>query len=112
MEKKYKLEVLTPAQKELEEIAGVHMELVGPISAQKITDCIYSALENLETFLELGVACKDKQLAALGYRMLICGNYLSIYRRIGIIIYVYHIVDGRTNYPKLFSDLTKNEIND
>ena len=109
MEKEYKLEILTPAQQELEEIAGVHMELVGPISAQKVTDHIYSAMENLETFPQLGVACKDKQLAALGYRMLICGNYLCIYRLIESIVFIYHIVDGRADYPKLLSDLTKEE---
>jgi len=109
MEKEYKLEVLTPAQYELEEIATVHMELVGPQSARKITDSIYAAMEQLEIFPELGVVCKDTQLAALGYRMLICGNYLCFYRLIGNIVFVYHIVDGRADYPKLLTDLHKKE---
>jgi plasmid stabilization system protein ParE len=74
------LELLTPAQRELEEIAYAHLELVGPLSARKITDRIYSALEKLRTYPDLGVACRDKQLAAEGYRMLICGNYLCFYR--------------------------------
>jgi len=105
MEKQYRIELLTPAQRELDEIAKLHMELVGPLSAQKITDCIYSALERLETFPELGIKCRDKHLATAGYRMLICDNYLCFYRLVGNIIYIYHIVDGRSDYPKLFSNL-------
>ena len=107
MEKQYRLELLAPAQRELDETASLHMKLVGPISARKITERIYSALENLETFPELGVACSDKGLAAEGYRMLVCGKYLCFYRQIGVTVYVYHIVDGRTDYPKLLSDLER-----
>jgi len=107
MDKQFELELLTSAQRELEEIARVHMELVGPLSAGRITDRIYSALERLETFPDLGVVCRDKQLAAAGYRMLICGDYLCFYRLIGIVVFVYHIVDGRSDYPKLLSNLIR-----
>ena len=51
MEKQYKLELLAPAQRELDGIASLHIELVGPASARKITERIYSSLENLETLL-------------------------------------------------------------
>jgi len=104
MGKEYKLKILSPAQSELEEIARVRLELVGSQSARKITDRVYSALSKLKTFPELGVKCKDTQLSALGYRMLICGNYLCFYRKIGDTVFVYHIADGRTDYPKLFSE--------
>ena len=105
MEEQYRLELLAPAQRELEEIARVHLELVGPISARKITDRIYSALGKLKIYPNLGVVCRDKQLASDGYRMLICGNYLCFYRRIGAVVFVCHIVDGRADYPTLLSDL-------
>ena len=104
---KYELKLLDSAQRELEEIALVHFALVGPISARKITDSIYASLEKLKTFPELGIVCRDKQLAAAGYRMLICKNYLCFYRKIGIVVFVYHIVDGRSDYPKLLSDLAQ-----
>jgi plasmid stabilization system protein ParE len=107
MDEQYELVLLAPAERELEEIARVHLELAGLHSARKITDRIYSALENLETFPKMGVICKDKQLAAEGYRMLICGNYLCFYRQISKYIFVYHIVDGRTDYPKLLTDLNE-----
>jgi plasmid stabilization system protein ParE len=109
MDNRYRLELLAPAQRELEEIARAHLELVGPLSARKITDRIYSALEKLRTYPELGIACRDKQLATAGYRMLICGNYLCFYRRIAAIVFICHIVDGRTDYPKLLSDLKRIE---
>jgi len=105
MEEKYRLEILTPAQRELEDIAILHMELVGPDSARKISDRIYTALEKLKTFPDMGILCRDKQLALAGYRMLICGNYLCLYRLIGTVIFIYHIVDGRSDYQKLFSDI-------
>jgi plasmid stabilization system protein ParE len=103
--KKLKLRFLPPAQQELEEIAAVHLRLSGTNSARKITDKIYQTLEHLLKHPDLGLACRDEILRAQGYRMLVCGNYLGVYRLIEDIIFVYHIADGRTDYPKLFQDL-------
>jgi plasmid stabilization system protein ParE len=105
MDNQYRLEILASAQRELEEIARIHYELVGPLSARSITDRIYAALEKLKSFPNLGIKCRDNQLAAAGYRMLICGNHLCFYRNIGTVVYIYHIVDGRADYPKQLSDL-------
>jgi hypothetical protein len=33
-------------------------------------------------------------------------NYLCIYRLLSDTVYVYHIADGRTDYPKLMQDLS------
>lgn len=106
---KNELVILLPAQRELEEIALVHLELVGVESARKVTNSIYNALDLLRTTPNMGVDCKDKPLKLKGYRMLICGHYICVYRVQENIIYVYHIVDGRTNYPKLTQDLLKKE---
>ena len=102
---KYKLHILMPAQRELEEIALLHLGLVGPNSALKITNRIYDALALLQINPNMGMSCKDKPLKRQGYRMLICGNYLCIYRLVGDTVFTYHIVDGRTDYPKLMKDL-------
>lgn len=109
---KYKLELLTPAQRELEEIALVHMELVGVKSARKITDRIYGALDHLKNHPNMGVVCIDKMLRPEGYRILICGHYLCIYRLLGETIFVYHIVDGRANYTRLLADLPMQDDSD
>ena len=102
---KYKLEILMPAQRELEEIALVHLKLVGPDSARKITDRILSSLEKLTRYPNTGVSCDDKPLKLQGYRMLICGHYLCVYRLVGNTIHVCHIADGRSDYPKYMKDL-------
>lgn len=109
---KYKLELLTPAQRELEEIALVHMELVGVESARKITDRIYGALDHLRSHPNMGAACTDKMLRSGGYRMLICGHYLCVYRLFGKTVFVYHVVDGRANYNRLLADLPTQDDND
>lgn len=83
------------------------MELVGVESARQITDRIYGALEHLRTHPNMGVSCKDKMLRLEGYRMIICGHYLCVYRVLGETIYVYHIIDGRTNYTRIIEDLPK-----
>ncbi len=44
------LVILEPAQRELEEIAQLHLNLVGPNSARKITDLILDTLSRLEIF--------------------------------------------------------------
>lgn len=104
---KIKLEILAPAQRELEEIALVHLELAGSNAARKITNRIYNALELLTQYPGMGVSCKDKPLKLQDYRMLVCGYYLCVYRLIGDTVFVYHIADSRSDYPKLMK-LTEN----
>jgi plasmid stabilization system protein ParE len=102
---KYKLEILMVAQRELEEIALVHQTLVGAQSARKITNRIYDALELLQANPDMGVSCADKPIKLQGYRMLICGKYLCIYRFIKDTVYVYHIADSRADYPRLMAEI-------
>ena len=65
-----KLVILEPAQRELEEIARLHLNLVGPNSARKITDLILDTLSRLEMFPLSGHIPQDKELrtAATGWR--------------------------------------------
>lgn len=95
------LEILPPAQAELEEIARVHMSLSGPKSARDITDKIYGAMEQLTRFPLSGPPIQDEQLRAAGYRYILAGKYLIFYRPLGETIFIYHIVHGATDYPKL-----------
>lgn len=105
MAKSYKLSVLAPARMELIEIAQLHMELSGPDSARKITNNIKEALKSLKKMPRIGAPLQEPELRRNDYRKLICGKYLCIYRLIGDTVFVYHIVDGRRNYPLLFRDL-------
>lgn len=100
-----KLVILEPAQRELEEIAALHMHLSGPSSARKITDKILNTLSRLESFPLSGSMPQDKYLKACGYRYVIAGKYICVYRCAGEMVAVYHIAHGASNYPGLFKKL-------
>lgn len=97
----YDVQILDPAQAELEEIASLYCSLVGPASARKITDSIYDALEQLPQFPLSGPPMRDTELSRLGYHFVIVDRYIVIYRLIQNTV-VYHIFDGRSDYPTLF----------
>ena len=104
------LKILFAAQLELDEIALMHNQLVGPESAKKITNKLLNSISRLIDYPQMGMLITDRELRMLEYRKLVCDNYLVFYRKIADTIFVYHIVDGRSDYPRLFSD-SKNESN-
>lgn len=104
-----KVVILEPAQRELEEIARIHMELVGPDSARKITSRILNTLSRLEQFPRSGHIPQEKELRSAGYRYVIAGKYICVYRLIAETAVVYHIAHGASNYPILFKRLLKEE---
>ena len=103
------LVILESAQRELEEIAQIHRNLVGPHSARTITDLILDTLSHVEIFPLSGHIPRDKELRNGGYRYVIAGKYICVYRLIAETVYVYHIVHGASNYPTLFKRLLKEE---
>ena len=101
------LVILEPAQRELEEIAQLHLNLVGANSARNITNLILDS--RLELFQLSGHIPQDKELRNGGYRYVIAGKYICVYRLIAEMVYVYHIAHGASNYPTLFKRLLKEE---
>ena len=101
-EEVFELKILAPAQNELEDIARLYLALVGSKSAQRITDKIYDALEQLTRFPFSGPPVRDMELRSLGYRYILADKYVAIYKLIGKTVFVYHIFDGRSDYPTLF----------
>ena len=97
----YRVEILRPAWDDLERIADMHLSLVGPKSAQKLTDGILDSIDTLKISPYGYPTVPDEELAEIGYRMVIYKKYLCIYRVIDEVVYVYHIADGRTNYPQI-----------
>ena len=104
-----KLIILEPAQRELEEIAQLHLNLAGPNSARKITDLILDTLPRLEMVPLSGHIPQDKELCGNGYRYVIAGKYICVYRVIAENVFVYHIAHGASNYPTQFKRLLKEE---
>lgn len=101
----YRLAILTPAQRELEEIARVYLELAGAESARKVTDQILDSLERLKTYPLSGSLPRDRWLRDAGYRLIISGKFIAVYRLIESTVYVYHIAHGATDYPTLLKEI-------
>lgn len=101
MDNRCKLDILPPAQAELEEIARVHMALSGPQSARNITDRIYDAMDQLTRFPLSGPSVRDDELSSAGYRYILAGKYLVFYRLLWDTVVIYHIAHGASDYPKL-----------
>lgn len=100
-----KLVILEPAQQELEEIAQLHLNLVGPESAARIVNEILDTLQRLEQFPQSGHVPRDRFLRQSGYRLVIAGKYICVYRCMGEEVLVYHIAHGARDYPRLFKTL-------
>ena len=101
----YKLAILTPAQRELEELARVYLELAGADSARRITDQILDSLERLKTYPLSGSLPRDRWLRDAGYRLVISGKFIAVYRRIERTVFVYHIAHGASDYPALLKEI-------
>ena len=99
---KAKVEILTPALNDIDRIADYHLLAVGPISAEKITDMLLDSIEKLGEYTLMGTEHSDSVLQKKGYRKLVCGEYICVYQLIDDTIYVYRVVHGTTDYPKLF----------
>ena len=97
-----RLEILPTAWKDLERIEDWYAEQFSVEVAIKVIESILNSIENLELFPNLGVFTPDEWLNEQGYRMVICGLHVAIYKIVGGVIYIYHIADTRTDYPSLF----------
>lgn len=101
MPNNYELVILAEAKEEIEQIAMLHKSLTGANSAKKITGRIMKALKPLCTQPGMAPLFRHRSLAELGYRMLVVDKYRCFYRVSGYSVTVYHVIDGRKNYPKL-----------
>ncbi len=103
MQEQYRVEILPTAWEDLKKIEDYYLLQFGVESAMKVTDQILDSIERLERFPESGSLTPDKWLNEQGYRMVIWQRFVSIYRQVGDVVYVYHIADTQTEYTKLFS---------
>ena len=102
MPKKYKLEISTIANHELLDIAVYHLHTVGVSSSRNISNKILQSLERLKSFPLSCPYIQDAELKSKEYRVLVCDEYVCIYRLIDDLVYVYHIAHSSTEYSKLF----------
>ncbi len=98
----YRVEILPTAWEDLKRIEDYYYIQFGIETALKVTDNILNVIERLEMFPDSGSLTPDDWLNAMGYRMVICEKHVAIYKKIGEVVYVYHIADTQTEYTKLF----------
>ncbi|HVI39359.1 MAG TPA: type II toxin-antitoxin system RelE/ParE family toxin [Anaerovoracaceae bacterium] len=99
---KCRVEILTPAANDINQIAQYHLLSVGPSSAEKITDKLLDSIEGLSDYPLMGTEHPDPALRKRGYRKLVCGEYISVYRIIDDAVLIYRVVHDSTDYPRLF----------
>lgn len=99
---KNKLIYLAPARGDLLDIARYHLENVGVSSAREITEKIENTINRLTLFPLMGQIHPDHVLAESGYRkVVVTSTYVCVYKVIDEVIYIYRIVNAKTDYPKL-----------
>ena len=97
----YKVKILTSALSDINKFADYHLKMVGPLSAQKITDKILGTIEILEMNPYAGTEHPDVFLRKQGYRKIVSDEYVCIYRKLEEFIYIYRVVQGSIDYPRL-----------
>lgn len=98
---KYKIEILALALQDIEKIADYHLQMVGPKSAQRITDKLLDSIEKLSDYPLSGAEHPDEFLQKKGFRKLVYGEYVCVYKLISETVFVYRVVHGSTEYSKL-----------
>lgn len=105
MPMKNKLVYLSPASQDLEDIAIYHISQIGTASARKIYTTMRQTIGRLAEFPLMGQTHPDPILAASGFRKLVLTKtYVAIYKIIDDTVYIYRIVNGKTNYPRLLRE--------
>lgn len=90
--------ILQSAWNDLAEIADYLMRASGERIAEETTDAILDTIELLGATPFLGPLHHDRVLQQLGYRKLVCGKYVCVYRIVDDIPVVYRVFHGRQNY--------------
>ena len=99
---KCNVEILAPACQDIDRISDHHLMAAGPQSAEQITDKLLDTIELLGEQPYMGALHPDPFLAQRQFRKVICGNYICVYKVIDSTVYIYRVVNGRSNYAQLF----------
>lgn len=85
-------------------------DLLNPSAAKSTVDSILDAVDQLESFAEMGPLLSSIANVNGDYRFLATGNYLTFYRVHGSNVYVDRILYGRQDYLRiLFGDSPNGE---
>ena len=103
MANKYSVEILPDAIEDLNNIYRYYFEESQDRAiADKMTDEIEAAILSLEEYPKAHPVSRDKRLAKKGYRKLIIGNYITLYKidEKAKLVTVARVFHGMMNYTK------------
>lgn len=101
---KFKIRINPMAISDVQEIKAYITE-ENPGAAVKIGNAIYSKIEELADFPEMGASLSAKINIKTDYRFLVCGVYLIFYKTEGEFVSVYRVLNGVRDYlPILFAE--------
>jgi addiction module RelE/StbE family toxin len=96
---------LTQASRDFDEIVKYHITQVGAQSGRKIYAEMRQSIGRLRDYPLMGQIHPDPLLAAEGFRKLVLTRtYVAIYKVVGDTVWIYHVVNGATDYPRLLKE--------
>lgn len=90
--------ILQAAWENISSIADYLMQNASVRTAEETTDAILGTIELLGSMPYLGPLHHDPVLQKMGYRKLICGSYLCVYRIIDDVPTVYRVFHTHQDY--------------
>lgn len=82
-----------------------HIAKENPEASVRMANTIYSKIEKLADFPEMGASLNSKINIKTAYRYLVCGNYLIFHKIEGKFVSVYRVLNGVRDYLSiLFTD--------
>ena len=97
----FTVKILPLAWQDIDQISDYYLSKAGAHYAKRITDRLLDTISSLSVFPFAGARLPDPELARQGYRKILCDDYICIYKIIEKAVYVYRVVNGRRDYPKL-----------
>ena len=102
----YDVRFLQEALDDLEEII-LFIAKSSRAAAFRMHDKIIEKANDLSIFPKRGRPVPDKKMSEAGYRMLAIKPYIAFYRIIGRTVFIYRVIHGTSNYPKLYEKMTQ-----
>jgi len=101
---KFKIRINPVAIADIQEIKAYISE-DNSAAAEQTGNDIYSKVENLAEFPQMGVPLSSRISIKTDYRFLVCGRYLIFYKIEGEFVSVYRVLNGMRNYLSIiFTD--------
>lgn len=69
-----------------------------PDAAEKLAGNIYTKIEKLAEFPQMGISLNSRIVIKTDYLFLVCGMYLVFYKIEGKFVSVYRVLNGRRDY--------------